>query len=442
MNILVIDDELNIRKTIAYCLEGAGHRVAAVGNARDARDVTQRQGFDLAFLDLRLGTDDGLDLIPELLNNAPGIQVAVITAYATISTAVEAMRRGAVDYLPKPFTPEQILLMVQRAETVCRLQRQVEGLRADLARTEPAAHLHSRHPEMVRAIHLARQVAPTPSTVLLLGASGTGKGVLARSIHNWGDRWDKPFGVVSCPSLSHDLLESELFGHIRGAFTHAVRDAPGRIAACEGGTLFLDEIADLPLAVQPKLLRFLQDREYERVGESHTRHADVRIIAATNADLERAVREGRFREDLYFRLAVFEIRMPSLAERPDDVEALAAALLPFFAAQCHKNLQGFTDAALRALREHAWPGNVRELRNALERAAILCTSDRIDLPDLPPSLTPQNNPVMLGDPVSLEAVEERHIRLVLGNTRTFQDAAEILGVDQATLWRKRRQYSI
>jgi two-component system, NtrC family, response regulator AlgB len=442
LNILIVDDEANIRKTLMICLETLGHRSTAVGSVLDARAEAARQVFDLAFLDLRLGTEDGMDLIPALLQAQPGLSVVVITAYASISTAVEAMRRGAADYLPKPFTPEQVALVVQRAASVRSMEQRIHALQEDLRSLHPAVSFESRHPAMARALDLARQAAPTEAIVLLRGPSGTGKSVLARAIHEWSRRKEKPLGVVACASLSPELLESELFGHVKGAFTGAVRDNPGRVAACEGGSLFLDEIGDLPLPIQPKLLRFLQDRDYERVGDAVPRKADVRILAATNADLAAAVSQGRFREDLFYRLDVFPIDLPSLRERTEDIEILATRMLEFFGAQNHKFLRGFSAEALEALKSYAWPGNLRELRNVIERAAILCPSDLVGSEQLPEVLAPRPSAVRLGDPVGLDAIEEAHIRRVLASAKSLQEAADILGIDQATLWRKRKQFGI
>ena len=442
LNVLIVDDEINIRKTLTVFMDSRGYSVKAVSNSRDAVAEAELQLFDLAFIDLRLGTENGLDVVQSLQDACPWIKVVVITAYASIDTAVEAMKRGAADYIPKPFTPDQLELVIKRLAAVSGMEQRIASLQEDLRRMHPEVTFTSRYPAMQRVVELARQVASSEAVVLLRGPSGTGKTVLARSMHNWSRRAEKPFGVISCPSLSCDLLESELFGHVKGSFSGAVRDNPGRVSSGEGGSLFLDEIGDLPLAIQPKLLRFLQDREYERIGDHQTRKADVRIIAATNMDLEKSVREGRFREDLFYRLNVIQIHLPPLAGRPDDVEQLAGSLLQFFAAQNHKNLDGFTESALLALRSYSWPGNVRELRNVLERAVILSKTDRIGVELLPEQIFSKANPVRLGDPFTLDVIEENHIRRILASSKSLQEAAELLGIDQATLWRKRKQYRI
>jgi NtrC-family two-component system response regulator AlgB len=442
LNILVVDDEANVRRILSMALEADGHRVVGVGNVADALAENARQSFDLAFVDLRLGVDDGLDLIPSLLAASPWLKVIVITAYASIDTAVEAMRRGATDYIPKPFTPAQIRMAVNKTFAMHALEQKLAALQEDLGRAHPEIDFSSASPAMQRAVSLARQAAESEANILLRGENGTGKTVLARAIHAWSRRVDKPMSVVSCPSFSPELLESELFGHVQGAFTGALRDNPGRLSLCEGGTLLLDEIGDLPRSLQPKLLRFLQDREYERVGDARTRKADVRIIAATNVDLEAAVRDGRFREDLFYRLNVIPILIPPLRERPEDITPLAERLLAFFARANHRSILGFTDEARERLLRSAWPGNIRELSNAVERAVILSRSERIGPEGLGLVEAGGDPAPRIGDSVPIDRIEELHIRRVLASAKSLQEAAEILGIDQATLWRRRKQYGL
>jgi two-component system, NtrC family, response regulator AlgB len=380
LKILVVDDEPNIRKLVALSLESDRHDVSVAATVSDAIKLASQKPFDVAFVDLRLGTDTGLDLIPKLLSESPWLGIVVITAYASIDTAVEAMRRGASDYLPKPFTPDQLRLVLSRVIRLRGLEQRVADLQGELGNT-PGIDFNSQNPAMRQAIELARQVAKSDATILIRGESGTGKGVLARAIHTWSDQTDKVFSTVSCPSLSPQLLESELFGHVKGAFTNAIRDNPGRIAATEGGTLFLDEIGDLPLELQPKLLRFVQDREYERVGDTVTRHANVRLITATNVDLSAAVTSGKFREDLYYRINVIQIDVPPLRDRPEDLLPLAQTLLKQLSQR--RPIAGFTPDAIAALQAYTWPGNVREMRNVIERAAILCRGDQISVDHFP-----------------------------------------------------------
>jgi NtrC-family two-component system response regulator AlgB len=440
LNILIVDDEINIRKTLAMSLEADGHAVIAVSNARDAMDEAARRPFDLAFVDLRLGSDLGLDLVPGLMAQSPWIKVVIITAHGSIDSAVETMKKGASDYLTKPFTPAQVRLVTERVSRLRALEQKVAGLEGSADHPELEVSFKSASPAMQRAVALAREVAKNDTTVLLRGESGTGKGVLARAIHSWSHRSQKVFTTVSCPTLSPQLLESELFGHVRGAFTGAVQASAGRVAAADGGTLFLDEIGDLPIELQPKLLRFVQDREYERVGDAATRRADVRLITATNIKLQDAVKAGRFREDLLYRIAVVPIDMPPLRERTEDIVYLAERFLALLGRG--RGILGFSDEAMAAIKTYPWPGNIRELRNVIERAVILCRGERIGVEYLPSNVVGGAQEMGLGDPIPLNKLEEMHIRRVLARSKSLEDAARTLGIDAATLWRRRRKYKI
>ncbi|QJX00619.1 sigma-54-dependent transcriptional regulator [Frigoriglobus tundricola] len=434
MKILVVDDESALRRTIRTALESAGHRVSEAANQTQATQQVELAKPDLVLLDLRLGRESGLDVLDVLHKVSPGLGVIVITAHASIDTAVEAMRRGALDYLPKPFTPKQLTDLIVRW-----------GGRTAAEGDGEAVVLDSTEPAMRQALETVFTVATSDATVLLRGESGTGKGVLARAVHARSRRAAGPFVTVHCPSLSSELLESELFGHSRGAFTGAVRTTEGKVAAAAGGTLFLDEVGDLPLPLQPKLLRLVQDRAYERVGETTPRTADVRIVAATNRNLEQEVATGRFREDLFYRLNVIEVTVPPLRDRRADLLPLADHLLAQFAGRAYKPVTGFTPAAREALLRHRWPGNVRELRNAIERAVLLCRESVIDVKDLPTPVTtapPVASQVAIGEEVPIGAVEIEHIRRVLAASPTLEDAARTLGIDPSTLYRKRKRYGL
>ncbi len=443
MNILVIDDDVNLRKSLRLALETMHHRVTDASDGDQAKAQLNRTTFDLAFLDLRLARENGMNLLPELLRLSPGLAIVVVTAYATIESAVEAMRRGAFDFLPKPFTPDQVRLVFDRVTRVRRLQSQVELLEDQVRSVVPEADLQTDEPIMRQALDMAFRAAPSEATILLRGESGTGKGVVARAIHARSHRAEAPFVTVHCPSLSTELLESELFGHVQGAFTGAVRDTVGKVAIAEGGTVFLDEIGDLPPGLQPKLLRLVQEKCYERVGDAQTRTCDIRILAATNRDLTAAVAAGKFREDLLYRLNVIEVTVPPLHARRRDILPLATRLLQFFARQTGKAILGFTEEAQAALVQYGWPGNVRELRNAIERGIILSTGPTIGLADLPTQLgaRPQSG-IDVGAAVTLERLEAEHIRRVLASAASLEEAAVVLGIDPSTLYRKRKRYGL
>jgi two-component system, NtrC family, response regulator AlgB len=441
LRVLIVDDEKNIRATLGLCLEGIGCAVEAVGSGPAALTALERGRFDVAFLDLRLADESGLDLIPKLLAARAELAIVVITAYATVETAVDAMRRGALDYLPKPFTPAQIRHAVERIAARRALLARVADLESRLAEVAPELELASESPKLRALFESARRVAGSEAALLLRGESGTGKSVLARAIHRLSPRSGGPFVVVSCPTLTEELLASELFGHARGAYTGAVQDRAGRVEAAEGGTLFLDEIGEMPPALQAKLLRFLQDREFERVGETRTRSADVRVIAATNRDLEADVRAGRFREDLLYRLNVVELTLPPLRERPEDILPLARGFLAFFARSAKRAPLELSPATEAVLQRWTWPGNLRELRNTMERVAILWPAQRVEpeaLPDRMAPLPPERP--RLGGDFPLEAIEREHIERVIARAQSQEDAARILGIDPSTLWRKRKRY--
>jgi two-component system, NtrC family, response regulator AlgB len=443
---LVVDDEKNIRTTLSVCLEAMGLSVTTAASAAAARECVEHARFGLAFVDLRLGNDDGLDLVPELLAVQPALATIVITAYATFDTAVEAIKRGAVDYLPKPFTPAQIRHVVERVLAQQSLTRKVAELEALVQSEVPGADLHTESSAMRSALDVIARAAPSDAPLLLRGESGTGKSVLARALHAQSCRSKGPFVTVNCPTLADELLASELFGHTRGAFTGAVSDQAGRVEAANGGTLFLDEIGEIAPPLQAKLLRFVQEKQFERLGESRVRTADVRIVAATNRDLEADVKLGRFREDLLFRLNVIEVRVPALRERREDLVRLAQDFLAFFAQRAGRPIPELTEAARQALLLYPWPGNVRELRNVLERAVILWPARSLGLEALPvhvAAMAQGKGPasaITIGGDHTLEQVEREHVLRVLARIPTLDDAARVLGIDASTLWRKRKKY--
>ena len=389
MDFLVIDDDKVFREATCLLIEDEGHRAEPAGAADVALSLLREEKFDAVLLDLNLGRDNGLVILPQILKMRPNLPVVMFSAQSTVKKAVQAIHLGAVDFLEKPFTREQFHAVIARVQKFSNMGQQIERLEQEVEET------HAEHPEplfdfetpsMKNVMDILERSAKTAASVLILGESGTGKSVAARALHERSHLGEKPLVTVSCPSLSKELLESTLFGHVRGAFTGAIKDQWGKVRAASGGTLFLDEIGDLPMEIQPKLLRLLQEREYERVGESITRKADVRIVAATNRDLKKRVSEGAFREDLYYRLNVISVKMPPLRDRPRDLLRFARHYLTFFAKQCGRPVDRFTDEAEAAIRFHSWPGNLRELRNAIERAVIMGSGPRVAASDLPSEL--------------------------------------------------------
>lgn len=457
--LLVVDDERGICVTMEAALVAAGHEVQVADSGEMALSLMRRSSPDILITDLRMDGMSGLDLLGKAREYFPQVTPVIMTAYGTIDTAVTAMKGGAYDYLVKPFTPEQLEHLVAKIEEFRKLQAENARLRDTVEVLSEPSSITTLNSRMKKILDMAKKVASTDSTILITGESGTGKTLLAKTIHDESLRSKGPFSVVNCATLSENLLESELFGHIRGAFTGAVKDKAGRLQLADSGTVFLDEIGEISPSLQTKLLRFLQEREFERVGDTKTIRVDVRIIAATNKDLEREVREARFREDLYFRLNVIDLHMPSLRDRPEDISALTDGLLQRAFVTANRPKRPLNAGARRAILEYPWPGNIRELKNALERAAILCSTDEVTLDDLPDrvvvraessqlqaSVSADSNGIALGARSSVEAsledLEKRHIQSVLSSSETLEEAATILGINLSTLWRKRRRYGL
>lgn len=454
MDFLVIDDDKTFRDATCFLIDEEGHYAEGAESGQVGLARLKEDKYEAVLLDVNLGNENGLDVLVEIQKQYPELPVVMFTAQGSVKAAVEAMRRGAVDFLEKPFQREQFATVLARLQRLRQMGRRIERLEQEVTETkaqnvEPIFDFTT--PVMRDAMEMLLRAARTPASILILGESGTGKSVAARAVHQASHLADKPFVTVSCPSLSKELLESDLFGHVKGAFTGAVKDHWGKARAAEGGTLFLDEIGDLPLEIQPKLLRLLQEREYERLGENVTRRADVRVIAASNRDLKKRVAEGAFREDLYFRLNVIAVEMPPLRARQEDLVRFAAHYLQHFAAQCGRRLEGFAPDAGQCLRAYGWPGNLRELRNAIERAVIMARNDQISIGDLPgelrtpPAVHPSSNGDAapgVGARVTLEELEELHLRQVLAQMPSLMEAAQVLGIDQATLYRKRKKLGL
>lgn len=434
--LLIVDDEKNIRLSLGELLRE--HQVQTAASGHEAMEVLAADDFDLVLTDYRMAEMNGLELLREIKRRFPDTTVMLMSAYATVQNAVAIMKAGAYDYLTKPFSADHVEHIVTRALEVRRLQTENRLLRNTI---EETPLLDSSSPVMRRLLETAEQAAVSDATILLMGESGAGKNVLTRQIHRWSKRRELPFVAVNCTTLSEHLLESELFGHMRGAFTGAIKDKPGRVEAADGGTVFLDEIADLSLPLQTKFLRFVQEQSFERVGGEQTIKVDVRIIAASNRNLQSEAELHRFREDLFYRLNVITLRVPSLRERADDIVPLARRMLSAAAVRNHRAQLRLSAEAAEAITRYHWPGNIRELRNAIERATVLSQGDEIRVEHLLDSVLSDRTSAATSTSASLEEVEREHILRVLSESPRFEDAAAVLGIDTSTLWRKRKRYN-
>jgi len=444
-NILIIDDKESMRDSCQKALSHSGNRVEVAEDGMRGLAMLKRESFDLVILDLKMPGLSGMEVLKKLKEDDPEVIVIVITGYATVESAVEAMKKGAYDFIPKPFSPDSLRLIVKRALEKRKLVFENILFRGELKDSFGPGVIVGRDKSMKKVEDLVLKVGPTDTTVLIYGESGTGKELIAKALHSQSNRKDKPFVVVDCGSLVENLFESELFGHIKGSFTGATATKYGRFELANGGTLFLDEIGNISMNIQTKLLRVLQEREITKVGSSQVTKVDVRIIAATNKDLQKAVKEGTFREDLFYRLSIVPITLPPLRERRDDIPQLANYFLRKYNEKRKKNIRAISDRALKALVEYNWPGNVRELENAIERAVVLTVDDVIKPSDLlyyglaveAPSRQDSGKAQRLID------VEREHIAKTL---KMFNGhlgkTAESLGIDRKTLRLKMRRYEI
>ena len=439
--ILVVDDEEGIRSFIGEVLEGEGYSVTLAADGLEGARLVDRHGFHLMVTDLRMPGLGGMELLRKAKAEQPELEVVVLTAHGTVSSAVEAMRLGAFDYLTKPLSgPDELRLVVARA--LERRSLRDHGQQLAASAEEPGAMV-AEDPVSQALVSQIRKVAATDATVLLLGESGTGKEVAARMVHAWSPRAARPFVPVNCAAMSESLVESEMFGHEKGAFTGAASSRRGRFELADGGTLFLDEVGELPAHLQAKLLRVLEERRFERVGGTRTIQVDLRLVAATNRDLAAEIATGRFREDLFHRLAVFPVRLPPLRERPGDVLPLAEHLLGRIGRQIKRPGVRLDESATAALLEYRWPGNVRELANVLERAAILADGSVLDASLLGLASSPQS---LAGESVldgTLKEIEQAAIRRALEATDGHRkNAAARLGIGLRTLYDKLKEYGI
>jgi DNA-binding NtrC family response regulator len=444
-NILVIDDEETIRDSCRQTLSRDGNRVEVAESGSKGLSILEAESFDLVILDLKMPGLSGMEVLKKIERIDPETLVIVITGYATVESAVEAMKKGAYDFIPKPFTPDGLRVIVKRALDRRKLVLENVLLRDELKAGFESSVIIGLSKSMKDVEQLVRKVGPTDTTVLISGESGTGKELVARAIHCHSGRKDKPFVAVDCGSLVENLFESELFGHVKGSFTGATATKYGRFELANGGTLFFDEIGNTGIDIQTKLLRVLQEREITKVGSSQVIKVDVRIVAATNKDLQKAVKAGIFREDLFYRLSVVPITLPPLRERRDDIPLLANHFLQKYNKKRKKNLSFISDRAMKALVEYGWPGNIRELENAIERAVVLAENDVIESSDLlyyglTVDTTLKSD---IGEVRRLIDVEREHITKTLKMfTGHKGKTAEALGIDRKTLRAKLKRYAI
>ncbi len=435
--ILIIEDEAIIRASLNRLLSRNGYQVSEAESLEQAESEQQLNNFDLILSDLRLPGAPGTAVI----ERAAGIPVVIMTSYASIHSAVEAMRLGAVDYIAKPFDHDEMLLTIERALKQHSLERQNLALKSDIAHCYPVEGMIGNSPPMLEVFERINRVAPTDTSVLVLGESGTGKELVARALHEKSLRKDGPLITVNCAAIAESLIESELFGHEKGAFPGAHEEHSGLVEAAHGGTLFLDEVSELPTDAQARLLRVLQEGEIRRVGASQSRRIDLRLITATHRDLQQLVHDGAFREDLYFRLDVMEIKLPPLRERGDDIEQLATQLLARSCQKLNRPPLSLSAAALEAMQSHPWPGNVRELENSIERAVILANGPKIDAPELGLTL---HTPHARGANLATLSLDDYFVSFVRENEGTMNETelAKQLGISRKTLWERRHKLGI
>lgn len=448
--IIVVDDDPLIRRMLVNHLQKKDVSVLGVANCQQAQEEFQKEPADLLIIDLLLPDGDGLGLMQTVKKIVPGTEVIIMTGFGTIESAVEAMKQGAANYLLKPFTLPQFDVALQQIQERKSLKGENTYLREQLDSEIAPGSLLYQSPEMERVVKLIKRVAPTNATILIEGESGTGKELVSRAIHSESLRKDKPYIKVNCAAVPENLLESEFFGHEKGAFTGAISRREGRFELANGGTLLLDEVTEISLGLQAKLLRVLQEQEFERVGGTRTIHVDVRVIATTNRDLNKAVEEGKFRQDLYFRLNVVPIKLPSLRERGGEVEYLLKAMLERFSRKHNKSITKINSEALKKLKEYHWPGNVRELQNYAERAIILSEgnselefNDFITLPTITPSSNKDSNVDIATDSgfPTIADMEQKLINMALKKTDGHRnEAAKILGINVRTLRNKLHSY--